>query len=186
MWGDAAATPPTYRYDRRVIRLATPADAAAVARAHVATWRHAYAGLIADEYLAGLSVPAGAERWGRLVATPGIAVYVATSGDDVAGFGCTGPARDADAGGAGEVMALYVLPHAQRAGLGTALLDAALRGLAAEGYAEAVLWVLTENAPARAFYAARGGVADGTARSIDVGGAIVAEVRYRFVPVPAT
>jgi GNAT superfamily N-acetyltransferase len=170
-----------------VIRLATPDDAAGIARVHVATWRHAYAGLVDAAYLDGLSVAAGTSRWAGLLADGDAATYVALEPDgDVVGFATAGPARDADAEGAGEVYAVYVHPAAQRGGLGGALLDAACGWLADRGHRPVLLWVLTGNAAARAFYAARGGAPDGTDRTIDVGGAIVAEVRYRFVPVPAT
>ena len=36
------------------IRRARPEDAEAVARVHVAGWRHAYRGLLPDDYLDGL------------------------------------------------------------------------------------------------------------------------------------
>lgn len=42
--------------------------------------------------------------------------------------------------------------------------------LATDGYPSAVLWVVSENARARAFYEAEGWIADGTERD--------AEVRY--------
>jgi ribosomal protein S18 acetylase RimI-like enzyme len=169
-----------------VIRRATAEDAPGIARVQVETWRTAYAGLIDAAFLDALSVPAGASRWESHIADPAAAVYVALDGAEVAGFASTGPARDADAPAAGEVYAIYVHPSAQRRGLGGALLGTALGDLAAGGRAEALLWVLTGNAPARAFYAARGGTPDGTARAIDVGGAMVDEVRYRFVLTPAS
>ena len=38
------------------IRRARPADAAAIGAVHVAAWRTAYAGVLPDDYLAGMSV----------------------------------------------------------------------------------------------------------------------------------
>jgi ribosomal protein S18 acetylase RimI-like enzyme len=175
-----------------VIRRATAADAPGIARVQVETWRTAYAGLIDAAFLDALSVPAGASRWESHIAAPDAAVYVALGdgdghGDEVVGFASTGPARDADAPATtGEVYAIYVHPSAQRRGLGAGLLGTALGDLAAGGCAEALLWVLTGNAPARGFYEARGGTPDGEAREIDVGGALVDEVRYRFVLAPAS
>jgi GNAT superfamily N-acetyltransferase len=154
-------------------RLATPADAAAIAAVQVETWRDAYAGMIAAHVLDALTVEALTARWETYFGTPGVSVWVVGG---VAGFVCVGPPRDADVTEGGEVYAIYVLPSAQRHGLGNALLSAAHAWLADR---PGVLWTLTANAPARAFYEARGWAWDGTERGIDVGGDVVNEVRYR-------
>ena len=154
-----------------VIRLATPDDAERIARVHVETWRAAYGGLVPDALLDALSVPAGASRWESLLRDGATRTWVAA---DLTGFATAGPPRDDDLPATTtEVYALYVHPDAQRRGLGTALLSTA----ASDG--DAALWVLTGNAAGRAFYAARGWSWDGTEREIDVGGAVVPEVRYR-------
>ena len=161
-----------------MIRVATPADAAAIARVHVATWRVAYAGLVPDAFLAGLSVPANASRWESLLADPRRRVWVA-GGAEPSGFAAAGPARDADLPeSSGELYALYVLPSAQRRGTGRALAEAALAWWEPTGRSVSV-WTLTDNAAARAFYAATGWVPDGAERESDIGGALVREVRYR-------
>ena len=49
----------------------------------------------------------------------------------------------------------------------------------------AALWVLEGNAAAHAFYAACGWAPDGASRTVDVGGAVVPEVRFR-TPVTST
>lgn len=76
------------------------------------------------------------------------------------------PARDPDVGpGVAEVAALYVHPERWRTGTGAALLADARRLAAAHGAGATVLWVLTGNAPARAFYARQGFAADGLVRA---------------------
>jgi ribosomal protein S18 acetylase RimI-like enzyme len=165
------------------VRPATTADAAGVAAVQVATWRVAYDGLMPAAFLAGLSVPAGTERWRGLLGSAEVRTFVAVEGDEesgeVVGFVTAGPARDADLPeGTGEVYAVYVLPSCQGRGLGRDLMGAATGWLAARGYVHAAVWVLTANAPSRSFYAALGWRPDGTERSIDVGGALVEEVRY--------
>ncbi|MDQ1712933.1 MAG: hypothetical protein QOE45_2383 [Frankiaceae bacterium] len=160
-----------------VIRPATAADAAEIARVQVETWRAAYPGMIAEPVLAALSVASMTARWETYFGTAGVSVHLALVDGAAAGFVCAGPPRDADVAEGGEVYAIYVLPGAQRHGLGTALLDTAVRWLAGR---PGVLWVLAANAPARAFYAARGWTSDGTERAIDVGGDVVNEVRYRY------
>ena len=168
-------------------RPARIADAADIARVQVETWRESYAGLVPDAFLATLSVPAGTARWEEHIAAPDRVVYVADDGGDVVGFGSGGPARDADVPeDAGEVYALYVHPAAQRRGHGAALLRSVTAGLAAAGYARAVLWTLAGNAAACAFYAAHAGEPDEIPQTRDMGGVPVAVVRYRFVLRAAT
>ncbi|WP_156759003.1 hypothetical protein [Microbacterium karelineae] len=47
---------------------AVPDDAATIADVHVRTWRHAYRGLMPQEFLDGIDVAARAERWERILA----------------------------------------------------------------------------------------------------------------------
>jgi len=156
-------------YAHTVIRRATPADAADIARVQCETWRAAYAGILPDHVLDALSVSAGASRWEGHIANDDVAVWVA---GDVDGFASAGPSRDEDRHGTTELYALYVHPRAQRRGLGAALLDAAVE------HGASTLWVLAANDAGRAFYQARGWSEDGTKRTIDLFGAPADEVRY--------
>ena len=79
------------------IRRASRSDAAAIARVHVETWQSAYAGLLPDSMLAGMSDVRQAAWWTRLLADPGEArgVFVADDQDmGVVGFGSCGLVRD--------------------------------------------------------------------------------------------
>jgi GNAT superfamily N-acetyltransferase len=161
------------------VRTATPDDAAGIAAVQVTTWRAAYAGLMPAPFLAGLDVRAGTARWAGLLRDTTVRTFVSDGPHGVEGFATAGPARDADLPpGTGEVYAVYVLPQAQGKGLGRDLMSAATAWLAGHGNAHGAVWVLTANAPSRAFYEALGWCADGAARAIDVGGALVDEVRY--------
>ena len=51
-----------------------------------------------------------------------------------------------------EIAALYLDPARRREGIGTRLMDDALRRLSAAGEREVTLWVLAGNVSARAFY----------------------------------
>ena len=94
------------------VRDALPDDVAAIAEVHVASWRAAYAGLLPDAVLAGLSVDRRARQWARVV-RPGTSdhVLVAESGGQVVGFAHVGPAHDADTEpGTGQLATIYLHP----------------------------------------------------------------------------
>jgi GNAT superfamily N-acetyltransferase len=80
------------------------------------------------------------------------------------GFVTFGGSRDEDARGLGEVYALYVDPDRYRGGVGRVLMGAARERLAAEGFDEAILWVLQGNERARTFYEGEGWRPDGASR----------------------
>lgn len=165
------------------IRPATDADADAIARVHVGTWRHAYAGIMPDDYLAALDEAAWARQRRERLANPvaGYRTMVAVRDGEVVGFATFGPYRtngtfDHDIG---EVVAIYVDPPYQGGGAGRALMDAAVAAL---GGREIRLWVLEENAPSRRFYERYGLAADGTRDTFRVTAAgepvDLPEVRY--------
>lgn len=165
-----------------LIRQATAADVEAVAAAHVASWRAAYAGLLPDEVIAGRTLEDRLRVWGGVVRERRGTLLVAAPDDTVLGFCHAWRTRDddLDPSRVGEISALYLLPEAWGRGLGAALCDGALDALAREGLAEVALWVLESNARARAFYERAGFQPDGR-RSEFVPGA--ADLRYRrFLP----
>ena len=152
------------------IRRARPADAAAIGAVHVATWRTAYAGVLPDDYLAGMSVLRHAAGYEAAIADRrnGHAVFVAVaSGADAAagtpadapgtviGFVSGGRARRPDFG-QGEVETLYLLDDYRDRGIGRRLMRAMAAHLAAVGCRSAMLWVLKDN-PTRWFYQRLGG-----------------------------
>jgi ribosomal protein S18 acetylase RimI-like enzyme len=169
-----------------VVRPARAGDARDVAAVHVRAWQAAYRGLVPDAVLDGLSRDARERRWRALLRAPDedARTLVATGARGaVLGFCSTlAPARDDDApAGTAEIAALYVDPPAWRTGIGTALLDAASTGLASDGWAAALLWVLAGNDAALGFYRARGFAEDGARRAgpvaPDAGGAPLPQLR---------
>lgn len=177
-----------------LVRPATPADADAIGEIHVRSWQHAYAGLLPDEVLAGLSVAARQRAWrDRLVglaemAPPDRHVFVAVADGVVAGFTFVGVNRDTDADRhTGELYAIYLRPERRGGGLGRLLNDRGLAALAADGYHAATLWVLAGNDHAQGFYRRMGWTADGATKTDTVAGGQVQaiEARYR-IPLPAT
>lgn len=168
------------------IRLAVPGDAAGIARTRIEGWRAAYAGVVALSVLDALDQRADEARFAARIGTePEVETLVAVAearDDDVVGFCTYGADRDDPAPGHGEVYALYVRPPAWGAGVGTQLLDLAVRRLRDDGYEQLRLWTLTDNQQARAFYESRGWRPDGTEQELvglpDPAGANLREVRY--------
>ena len=172
-----------------IIRRARPEDAAAIGAVHVAAWRDAYAGLLPDDYLAGLSVTRIAANYHRgLVARrAGEAMFVAEAGDAqgrprVIGFASSGRARRPDLAD-GEVETLYVLPDWREQGLGRRLLRASSAHLAAIGCATAVIWVLSGN-HAQWFYHHLGGKPV-RQEEIRVGGRPMQQMAMHWDPIGA-
>ena len=169
------------------IRRASRRDATAIARVHVETWQSAYAGLLPDSMLAGMSYVRQAAWWTRLLADPGEARGVFVADDQemgVVGFGSCGPVRDTPEGldgteqRVGEVYLLYVETDFQNQGVGRRLLDALFRQLRADGFDTAILWMLADN-PTRFFYEGLGGRKVGE-RTDTFAGADVDEVAYAW------
>jgi GNAT superfamily N-acetyltransferase len=127
-----------------VIRRATPADAPAIAAVQARTWRHAYADIVDPERMP--TVELQSPRWTDLLDGGG-EVYVFDQAGQVAGFAALDGA---------ELRAIYVDPPAQGAGVGGALLDAAVDALRGAGHREAFLWTFEANGLARAFYERHG------------------------------
>ena len=142
------------RNEALIVRRARSADAAAIARVHVRSWREAYAGLISDAYLAQLSV-AGHERHWRQSFTSGGWAFVAEWEQRVVGFASGGLSR-ARRDISGELYLLYVLRTHHGQGIGRALFDACHYELARCGHRGMLVWVLADN-PATRFYRHLGG-----------------------------
>jgi GNAT superfamily N-acetyltransferase len=144
------------------IRRAEPADAGAIARVVVESWRSAYRDLLPAGLLAGLSVDAREEFWRHVLGAdpPAGLVVVAEEADrEVVGFVAVRSRPDTP--GVGELMALYVAPSEWRRTIGTLLHNAGVEHLARQGCVRAELWVLAGNERATAFYRSRGWVPDG-------------------------
>jgi GNAT superfamily N-acetyltransferase len=179
--------------DRRVqtlsplIREATAVDAESIARVRVLSWRAAYRGIIDDAYLDAMSVEAGRDRYLRSfdpAPTAGFTRIAADEDGRVVGFATGGAARGAVAPRTGEVWLIYLLPEAQRHGLGTRLMRSMARGLDRRGMASMVVWSLAANLPARRFYERLGGRPAGE-RTSPVGAQRLDEVSYAWPDVRA-
>ena len=152
---------------------------------HIETWQAAYRGLLASDYLDGL----GAELeqrgvwWDRQIADAEPHRWTQLVAEDVsgiAGFVTCGPSEGEDADPTtGEVYAIYVHPRAWSHGLGRELLARAIESLRAQGFRDAVLWMLEGNERARRFYERAGWRTDGGVKTDRRGALEFREVRYR-------
>ncbi|MGK3981424.1 GNAT family N-acetyltransferase [Sorangium sp. So ce136] len=172
------------RITRAVIRRAQPADAAAIARVEVDSWRAAYLGLVPAGDLNILSTQAREASWRRILshgAATGTRAWTLSAEGAVLGFASAGPTRDEDDDpcNVGELYTIYLLPAAWGRGLGAALLDTAQADVARRRHRTMTIWVLEGNTRARRFYELSGFTPDGARRRARVGAGSLPEVRYR-------
>ena len=139
-------------------RTARPDDAHAIARLHACSWQRHYRGAYSDEFLdrdvAGYLLPAWVERVSS--PHPDTRTILAEHDGEVVGLAHTVLEDDLTWGAL--IDNLHVAYGLKRQGIGTRLLT--LTGQAVLDYSPTsglYLWVLEQNADARAFYAARGG-----------------------------
>ena len=144
------------------------ADAPAIGEVHVRSWQAAYEGLIPADFLARLSAETRAAAWARRIGDGGRVLVVEDDGV-VAGFAAFGPEQ---------LYALYLLPEFWGRGLGRLLHDRAVEEMSGDS---AVLWVLSTNERAKAFYGRQGWVDDGARQTetIDDGRVTLEEMRFR-------
>jgi len=164
-----------------MVRAAEPADARTIAEIHVASWRAAYRGMIADEYLASMSVEQRTARWSKAIAAPGPAkVALAHVKDEILGFCSFGPTRDEASPDIAEIYSLNVRPDRWRQGAGRILCEHASQQAALRQHAAITLWVLKQNENARRFYEHLGYLPDGAEKTdTQTTGSPLYDLRYR-------
>jgi ribosomal protein S18 acetylase RimI-like enzyme len=138
------------------IRRARPADAKAVADTHDEAWRAAYQGVIPGRELERLIARRGPDWWDGAI-RKGSRISILVFGDTVAGYANYGRNRARSLYYDGEIYELYLRPEFQGLGFGRRLFMAARRDLTQSGMSSLVVWALSDNEPATAFYRALGG-----------------------------
>lgn len=171
---------------RFVVFPAGPADAEALAYAHVTSWRETYRGLLPDAYLARMSETAHARRFAHQLLKPGPDDVTLAAADrwGIVGYAQGGPSRRS-APGEAEIATLYLVRAAQGRGLGGRLLRDAARALAEHGARSLVISVLRDNTPARRFYEHLGGEAEPVRLEPGPAGGMLHEVAYRWPDIRA-
>lgn len=159
------------------LKEATAQDAALISRIIASSWRDAYRDFIDPAYLSRLPdtywLPS-IRTWldsGRMYG------LIAEKNGEPVGCVVYGRGRDEQYGHWGEIVSLYVLPHAMKQGVGTALLDAAVSALQEDGYADIYLWAIAEKWQTLQFYQRRGFRVVGEPVRYTLGSSEVTDVR---------
>ena len=136
------------------IRLATPADAHAIAQVRVMAWRTTYRGMIPAAYLDAMKVEDSAALWERvLTAAPNTTnTFVAQSDGMVVGFASGLMLAEPKLGFDAELSAVYLDREYQRQGIGARLVGNVARAQMTLGATGLLVWVIAGNKAARGFY----------------------------------
>jgi ribosomal protein S18 acetylase RimI-like enzyme len=163
-----------------IVREAKIADAPAIARVNVDTWRTAYRKIIPADYLANLSYEKRESNWQEILSNvkkTGDFVCVAeTDSGEIVGFAAGGGERTGKYVYQGELFAIYILEEYQRQGIGRQLVGSVARKLAELSLNSMLVWVLGDNS-ACSFYECLGGekvAEEQTSRA----GVILKEIAY--------
>lgn len=157
------------------IRYVTADDSrAAISEIYERSWKHAYSGIIPQDYLD--SIPQG--RWESVPERAGMRTMLCLEDAKPVGVSSFGASRFEGLDTWGEIVSLYLLPEYTGRGIGRALLERVVAELRASGYERIFLWVLEENARARRFYERCGFRQTPDFIDTTIGGKALREVRY--------
>lgn len=176
------------------IRIATIADAPALARVLIDTTRVAHRGQVPDALLLQPALDeayAESERnWRRSLQeiaagdNPQAQIFVAENEiSEVVGLTMGGPPKAELLPNSGEVYTLYVWPSHQGRGYGRALVQAVAEFLAQAGFSSLLIGALATNTAACHFYAALGGRVV-TERQSDAFAILLPELVYGWADLP--
>ena len=141
------------------VRAALPIEAKTIALVHDTCWRAAYATILPAIVLRSSTLAAREALWAELLALPADerCAFVAEVDGAIVGCAWGGPEESGDPHYRAELLGLYLLPTAQRRGLGRGLLAAIADQFRRQGESALLLWALADNVGARRFYERLGG-----------------------------
>src|SRR5688572_27682785 len=136
------------------LRQAVPADAASIARVHVASWKVAYGTFMPPRQMAWISERRETHRAAELIENPDTPFLVAELDQTIVGFLVYGPPGDeCDPATTAQIYTFFVDPAWYRQGVGTALRQAME---SASNASRITVWVMTQGTHGPAFYVRRG------------------------------
>lgn len=180
------------------VRPARPEDAAEIARIQVDTWRIAYTSALPAAALEAVTPEAATEQWTAAIRQPPTDrhhVLVAWEQDWRVGFVAFGPSDPDDlvdpaeadlAEHSATIRTILVEPRWGRRGHGSRLLAAAVDHLRVDDLTHLLTWVLDDDEASKRFYGSAGWEPDGWARTLDLDGDSVREVRLAAEVAPDT
>jgi GNAT superfamily N-acetyltransferase len=144
----------------------------------LAAWREGFVPILPPEFRLP-DAESFAPRLADALRGHGVHSTLAFDGERLVGWVTYGANRDHDVGpDDGELRSIFVHPGAWSGGVGSALLEHALRGLAEEGYRTATLWSFADNDRANRFYESHRFERDGGEQRREFSAGAL-EVRYR-------
>lgn len=141
------------------IRPAQAADIAAIAQVHLEASKIAYRDILDPALLDGLSLDGRIALWERRFAQIGSQgrLWVQCAGAEMIGFAlCDLPDDRNVAPSVCELKSFYVTPDCWGVGFGGRLLAYVVADLKSRGFSDMILWTISDNRPARDFYARTG------------------------------
>ena len=167
-------------------REATVLDASGITKVKFDTWKTAYKGIIAEEYLQSLSYEDKEMNWRHRLENPthGARIFIAeTNQNKIVGFALATlekynpivPLLQADKF-KGELCAIYVLEEFQHKKIGIELVKLVVKYFKEHGIDSMITWVLKQN-PSSKFYEKLGGRILG-AQSIEIEGERYTKIAY--------
>lgn len=149
-------------------------DSFALSLVYEESWKHAYKGIIPQDYLDG--IPRG--RWAEMAKAEGYHSLVLTDGGRIVGTSCCCRSRLPEMNDWGEIVSIYLLPEYMGKGYGRALMTAVINLLKEMAFEHIFLWVLEENHNARGFYEKMGFEPSGRYHNDNIGGKALREMQY--------
>lgn len=132
-------------------RIATPSDAASIAKVQVESYQTSYKGLLPDDYLANFTLHEQENDWltWHIIFPNDILLVALDEQDQIVGYALSRKLETSQT--IGEILALHVLPTLKNKGIGKLLLTHSIHELKVTGCNSIVLWTLIDN-PSRGFY----------------------------------
>lgn len=160
-------------------------DAKQIASIHIISWQTIYRGLMSNHILDNLTLEKREIEWQERLKT-GMDIWVIEYDEKIIGFSSTCPSRDEDTDPTqvAEISAIYLLPKYWRQSFGQQLCEIVCDSLKKKGYKEIMLWVLESNIQACRFYEKIGFHATGHAKTENLNGEFLQEVRYKKILNP--
>ena len=139
------------------IRRVQPGDEAALALIQTENWKAAFASILDGETLARCTnLDRATAMYAGLIAEKKGNGYLLSVDGQPHCIAWWDAARDEAFAGKAELICIHSLPGNWRRGFGGLMMDRVLADIGEAGFPAVVLWIFTDNARARAFYAAKG------------------------------